>query len=84
MTENLLDVATVDNLNKLTTTQAALVLLRALHTSDLAWMHNLLDERSIRNIAHVCEGILKIEVGDNCHQLTDEQLAEFKELLTFK
>lgn len=76
----MITLPTVAQLNQLTTSQNALLMLRVLSTSDLSWMSDCFKPESMKDVASVCKDFLEAD-GDSSG-LTDEEVAEFNQLLS--
>lgn len=72
---------TLDELNKLSASQNILLILRGLYTSDLSFMYMTLSRDSIVDICSTFTSLVNIEIGQECHNLTHEELVEIKHII---
>ena len=78
----MLDKVPVHELNKLSVSQNQLLLLRVLGTSDMTFMYMLYDVPTIHNITHQAIGLLKMELQEECHELSMDELGEYTSLVS--
>jgi hypothetical protein len=69
----------VSDLNALSCSQNALLLLRVLGTSDLSWMCDLFSDASRLDVVRVCSDLLALDGPDA--GLSDAEREEFASLL---
>lgn len=79
-------LSTLADLNALSSSHACLALLRALNTSDFTFMYQLLDASTLRDIARMCDDLLKLDTpaadnADDVHPLTPAEIVEYNSYL---
>jgi hypothetical protein len=72
---------TLTELNELTASQAMLVVLRGINTSDLAHMYMLFAPNTLRDIKYVAYNLFKEEHKHNVHELTKAEIEEYAHYL---
>ena len=75
----ILNTTQIHSLNKLTTTQNNLVLLRVLNTSDFAFHYQMFNDQTINGILECIKDTAEIE--KDSHGLTVAELEEFHYLI---
>lgn len=74
-------IPTIKQLNKHSASKNLLLLLRVLNTSDLSFTYMMFAPDTIRDIINIAQRVLKIETDANCHDLGDDYLREYNELV---